>query len=360
MTAKLTSPLHPDGTEPAELPAPTTLTQLAVQAGQHLTARALTTVTGADAGAILTEWAPDLAGKTPKEHAAQRRALMGLLRTATALVALARYLPGDEVRIDPRFDGACPPGAHPDTHWIVEDVEDDHARIRQVEHPELPAATVPLGALVLVERPIPDDVDEPTSGDVADILGALIAAFDLDDPGAHINRHVASEADRLRWRAALRQVQARTVPARTDTGDENHAVPVTVEVVLIGERARCTYVLMTRRRGGPFDGWRALPGGPVPLGQTVAVTAVNTLAEQTGIAAGLLEMEHVGIYDTPGRDPNGPALSIARAMRVRRLPQPRPGGNAVAVGWVSVDELLGSKIAFDHERIIRDALAMEW
>lgn len=165
-----------------------------------------------EAGLFLNELAPELyAGAGRDEFNGLCRHLMGLLAHATVTVSLPVYLPGDEVRVDSRFGKLVPDvDGYGDARWIVEEVEDDHARLRWAHFPERPAHTAPLGALELVERPIPDDIDDPVSArNAAEVLDTLITVFGLDDnPGALLRAHyVTDEVTRLRWLGALRHVR---------------------------------------------------------------------------------------------------------------------------------------------------------
>ena len=72
-------------------------------------------------------------------------------------------------------------------------------------------------------------------------------------------------------------------------------------------------VLLIERGGDPFAGSWALPGGFIEPGERVIAGAARELAEETGIEAGPLEL--LGIYDTPGRDPRGPTVSVVYVPR---------------------------------------------
>lgn len=228
---------------------------------------------------------------------------MGLLRRSRATLALPVYLPGDEVLVDTEFGQLVPDAdEYGDAHWIVEEVRGDSAQLAWAQFPGRPRHWAPLGALERVERPVADDVDEQPAPAV-----------------------------------------------------------LTVDVVLIGERDGQQYVLVIQRRWKPFKGLRALPGGVVNPGETFLNAGLRELEEETSIKVGSMELERVGIYDSPDRDPRGRYVAVAFAARVRKMIEPRAGDDAVAAAWVRVDELLtGGKLAFDHERIIRDALGMEW
>ena len=122
-------------------------------------------------------------------------------------------------------------------------------------------------------------------------------------------------------------------------------------VVLAGEPPRS--VLLIKRGGDPFAGSWALPGGFVEADEQVVAAAVRELAEETGIQAGALEL--VGVYDTPGRDPRGPIVSVVQLMRADRELDATGGDDAADARWFPLEGL--PELAFDHALVVADALS---
>lgn len=110
-------------------------------------------------------------------------------------------------------------------------------------------------------------------------------------------------------------------------------------------------VLMVRRKNPPFKGKYALPGGFVEIGETVEDAAKRELLEETNIAAKTLTL--VGVYSKPDRDPRGHTCSIAFLVRAENQ-ETKAGDDAEAVAWIKNFD--GIEIAFDHRKIITDAL----
>lgn len=133
---------------------------------------------------------------------------------------------------------------------------------------------------------------------------------------------------------------------------------LTADVVLFGEDNGDLYTLVIKRRWDPYAGHWALPGGHVDAGEDVEAAAHRELAEETGLRIGRLEF--VGTYADPGRDPRGRYVTFAYTARTSHLPFPTAGDDAAVADWVLVDELLatGARLAFDHGRIIHDALRL--
>jgi 8-oxo-dGTP diphosphatase len=128
---------------------------------------------------------------------------------------------------------------------------------------------------------------------------------------------------------------------------------LTVDVVaLAGDPPRS--VLLIQRRNEPFAGSWALPGGFVDAGERVVAAASRELAEETAVEADTLEL--LGVYDTPGRDPRGPTVSVVYLLRTGGELDARGGDDARAARWFSLEAL--PALAFDHATVIADAISL--
>ena len=127
---------------------------------------------------------------------------------------------------------------------------------------------------------------------------------------------------------------------------------LTVDVVaLAGDPPRG--VLLIERANDPFAGSWALPGGFVDAGERVLAAASRELFEETTIDAAGLEL--LGVYDTPGRDPRGPTVSVVYVLRTGGELDARAGDDARAARWFALDAL--PALAFDHATVIADAIS---
>ena len=122
---------------------------------------------------------------------------------------------------------------------------------------------------------------------------------------------------------------------------------LTVDCVAFDEAGR---LLLIKRAHPPFKGKYALPGGFVDFGETGEAAALRELKEETGLKGRILSM--VGVYSDPKRDPRGHSVSVAFLIETKGVPQ---GGDDAASARF-VDGWKKQKLAFDHDKIIKDAV----
>jgi len=128
-------------------------------------------------------------------------------------------------------------------------------------------------------------------------------------------------------------------------------VRLTADVVLIAPG----HILLIRRCHDPFAGRWALPGGRVESGEETATAARRELREEAGLDVAVLIP--VGVYAKPERDPRGRYVTFAyTAYLTGGPPVPTAGDDAADARWWPITELLAVPLAFDHRRIIEDAL----
>jgi len=123
---------------------------------------------------------------------------------------------------------------------------------------------------------------------------------------------------------------------------------LTTDCVIRDNRGR---VLLIRRRNEPFKGAYALPGGFVDIGETVEAACRREVLEETGLALG--ELQLVGVYSDPRRDPRGHTVSIVYLALLPDAPKPQPGSDAAAAEWI--EHWRDRELAFDHSQIVADA-----
>lgn len=136
------------------------------------------------------------------------------------------------------------------------------------------------------------------------------------------------------------------------------SLAVAVDLVIFTVRDGRLQVLLIERGNMPYRGKAALPGGFVRDGETLDAAAQRELREETGVAGDTLHLEQLHAYGDPGRDPRGRIITIAYLALGPDLPVPQAGTDASAAHWTPVSAILERQItlAFDHEKILRDAL----
>ena len=153
-----------------------------------------------------------------------------------------------------------------------------------------------------------------------------------------------------------------TVDSETPSDYDPHAFPpfaVTVDIVVMTIIENDLRVLLIRRAVPPFrDSW-ALPGGFVRPDEDLDTAAARELAEETSINQEPGHLEQFGTYGHPDRDPRMRVVSVGYWAIVPDLPAPKGGSDAAYAELVPVGELESDRIrlAFDHDRIVADAIA---
>lgn len=134
--------------------------------------------------------------------------------------------------------------------------------------------------------------------------------------------------------------------------------PVAVDVVALTVADDILKVLLITRLIEPFRGRLALPGGFVLAGEDLPGAAARELAEETGVEHVPGHLEQLGSYGPKGRDPRGEVLTVAHLLLAPNFPVLSAGSDAEQAGWYPVSHVLDGRLqlAFDHERILSDAL----
>jgi 8-oxo-dGTP diphosphatase len=135
---------------------------------------------------------------------------------------------------------------------------------------------------------------------------------------------------------------------------------VTVDIVLFTVAGALNslrlQVLLIQRKGEPYRGRWALPGGFVHENEDLPAAAARELAEETGVQEAVIEQ--VRAVGTPGRDPRGHTVTI---LWVGLVPGDRhvlrATGDAGAARWFDATgpEPLPD-LAFDHRELLSEAL----
>ena len=148
-----------------------------------------------------------------------------------------------------------------------------------------------------------------------------------------------------------------TTPARAYDPGEYPPFAVTVDVAVFTMVDGRLHVLLVKRAGEPFAGAWALPGGFKLPDETLDQAATRELREETAVDSASL-LRQFGAYGDPGRDPRMNVVTVAYLAVVRDLVGVAAGSDAADAGLHPVDRVVNGRLplAFDHRRIVRDAL----
>lgn len=109
-------------------------------------------------------------------------------------------------------------------------------------------------------------------------------------------------------------------------------------------------IVLIKRHNQPYQGCYALPRGFVEVGETVEDAVKREAQEETGLDLTLRDL--VGVYSDPGRDPRGHVVSVAYLAEGHG--DLASGSDASSAEIFPLHSL--PPLAFDHEKIIGDAL----
>ena len=113
-------------------------------------------------------------------------------------------------------------------------------------------------------------------------------------------------------------------------------------------------ILLIKRKNPPFKGEFALPGGFVELDESLEKAAKRELEEETGVKNIFLKKLHA--FGEPDRDPRGRIVTIPYyALISGEKIKLHATTDAALAKWHPVYSL--PKLAFDHNKIIKDALS---
>lgn len=109
-------------------------------------------------------------------------------------------------------------------------------------------------------------------------------------------------------------------------------------------------VLLIERKNEPY-GW-AIPGGLVDLYESLETAAVRELEEETSIKADISDIELLGVYSDPKRDPRGHTVSAVYVYFSDK--EATAQDDALDAKYFNINEL-PDNLAFDHDKILQEA-----
>jgi 8-oxo-dGTP diphosphatase len=132
------------------------------------------------------------------------------------------------------------------------------------------------------------------------------------------------------------------------------AAAVAVDVAIFTVLDGALQVLLVEVRGGTLAGRWALPGGRVPVEESLEQAARRELAARTGVRRVYLEQLYT--FGSPHRDPHGRVISVAYFALIAhggRFQEPRATDRYADVAWHPVGRL--PPLAYDHPDVVDTA-----
>ena len=129
---------------------------------------------------------------------------------------------------------------------------------------------------------------------------------------------------------------------------------VTVDAVVFAVLTGRTEVLLIKRKGDPYKGKWAVPGGFVEMDEELDEAVARELAEETGLTG--VRLEQLRTFGKCGRDPRGRQISVAFMGTVTEgQNKVRAGDDAAEAQWFNIRNL-PENMAFDHDEMVRTAI----
>ena len=126
---------------------------------------------------------------------------------------------------------------------------------------------------------------------------------------------------------------------------------VTTDCVVFGFDGVRLNVLLIQRGNEPYKGSWAFPGGFLNIDEDAPDGARRELLEETGLS--VTNVEQLGAFATPGRDPRERVISIAY-FTLMRTNDVKGGDDAAMAKWFPINKM--PELAFDHQQIFEQAL----
>ena len=146
--------------------------------------------------------------------------------------------------------------------------------------------------------------------------------------------------------------------ARSDDASRFASFAVTVDIAVLTVAGAQLRILLIKRARAPYPDCWALPGGFKDAGETLEAAARRELAEETNVApeSALVQFR---AYGDPGRDPRTNVVTVAFVALLRDLTWIRAGDDAKHAALHPVADIVSGRLpmAFDHQRIVTDAVA---
>lgn len=128
---------------------------------------------------------------------------------------------------------------------------------------------------------------------------------------------------------------------------------VTTDCLIFSRSDEQLYLLLIQRDSPPFEGKWAFPGGFIEIDENIDDAAYRELKEETNIDN--IKLYQFKTYGQVDRDPRGRTISIVYYGFISSgNTESKAGSDARETKWFPTNNL--PELAFDHDKIIREAL----
>lgn len=137
--------------------------------------------------------------------------------------------------------------------------------------------------------------------------------------------------------------------------DEHPKFSVTATTMIVSKG----FVLLVRRKYGPYVGYWCLPGGFANPGEDIEEAALREVKEETSITTiSKSKVECIGVYypkdPRAGIKPDHGAYDVGLAVEIPHIIGAEAADDAKEVQWVAISNAQKMQLAFHHNRIIDD------
>jgi 8-oxo-dGTP diphosphatase len=127
---------------------------------------------------------------------------------------------------------------------------------------------------------------------------------------------------------------------------------VSVDIIALSLAHTELRVLLIERKGSPFAGTWALPGGFVLEHESLEAAAARELQEETGVSG--VALEQLRAFGAPDRDPRYRVITISYMALMTVEQALSASTDAARAAWFPLSEL--PRLAFDHTEIFEAAM----
>ena len=138
--------------------------------------------------------------------------------------------------------------------------------------------------------------------------------------------------------------------------NQQQEISLTADAVIFIGKKEMSRVLLIKRKNDPFINQWALPGGFVEPNELAVHACKRELLEETGVSLKRENLKFVNYYDALSREPRGRTITFAYMSVLTDQPDVSANDDASEAQWFFTDQL--PELAFDHLKIIRDALQL--